>query len=65
MVGIVVVVLGSVMCCGVYCCRRRNKKTYEVGKDENFKTEFGLDDDEQAAPLPEKLAFDDKQVLIA
>ena len=64
LIGLVFIVLASVMCCAMCCCRK-SKKAYEIGKDEDFKSEFGMDDDDEAEPLPEKLAFDDKEVLIA
>lgn len=65
LVGLVVVVLASILCCAVCCCRKsKGKRAYEIGKAEDFKAEFDIEED-QAEPLPEKLAFDDKEVLIA
>lgn len=63
LVGVVLVALASIMTCAMCCCRK-SKKAYEINKDNNFKAEFDVDEDE-AEPLPEKLAFDDKEVLIA
>ena len=51
------------MCCAMCCCRK-SKKAYKINKADDFKSEFGMDD-EEAEPLPEKLSFDDKEVLIA
>ena len=63
LVGLVFVVIASIMCCATCCCRK-SKKAYEISKGDDFKSEFEMDD-EEAEPLPEKLAFDDKDVLIA
>ncbi|XP_028417269.1 uncharacterized protein LOC114541665 [Dendronephthya gigantea] len=52
------VVLASMMCCAMCCCRK-SKKAYEISKGNE---EFWW---MKAEPLPEKLAFDDKEVLIA
>ena len=46
------------------CCCRKSKKAYEISKGDEFKAEFEMED-EEAEALPEKLAFDDKEVLIA
>ena len=51
------------MCCAMRCCRK-SKKAYEIGKADDFKSEFDMEE-EEAEPLPEKLSFDDKDVLIA
>ena len=64
LVGLVFVVLASIMCCATCCCRK-SKKAYKISKGDDFKSEFEIDDEEEAEPLPEKLAFDDKDVLIA
>ncbi|CAB4044062.1 Hypothetical predicted protein [Paramuricea clavata] len=63
LVGVVFVVLASVVCCAMCCCRK-SKKAYEISKGDEFKAEFEMED-EEAEALPEKLAFDDKEVLIA
>lgn len=61
LVSVIFVLIASVLCCACFCCRKP-KNVYDMSTIEE-KPDFDLEI--EAEPLPEKLAFDDKQVLLA